>query len=234
MPKAAHVTFTAHGDPPLRLEGLLHRAKAGVPPAGSCVLLHPHAVFRGSMDTWLLASIAHRLAEDGWTVLRFNFRGVGASEGSSGDGTGELHDLLGALAFLDQIAATGGEGESPATGGEGDRPRVAVVGWGFGALVGLLLAEHSARITDWVGIGPPTRRLNAIPSVDPPYHALPEWPARRCVIVGELDQLYPPRWVAVLDPDIVHVMAGADHFMTDRYDEVAEVVSRALKRDPPI
>ncbi|MGH8886009.1 MAG: alpha/beta hydrolase [Egibacteraceae bacterium] len=223
MPTVSHVTFLAHGDPPLKLEGLLHRTEAGTPPVGFCVLLHPHAIFRGSMDTWLLSRVAHRLAEDGWTVLRFNFRGVGASEGTSGDGTGELHDVVGALAFLDKVAGLA-SAEEPSH-------RVAVVGWSFGALVGLLLAEHQVRVTDWVGIGPPTRRLNAITIVDPPYRALPGWPARRCVIVGEFDELYPPRSVAVLDPDVVHVMPGADHFMADRDDEVADVVSRALERD---
>jgi alpha/beta superfamily hydrolase len=227
MPTASHVTFTAHGDPPIKLEGLLHRAKAGGPPVGSCVLLHPHAVFRGSMNAWLLSRIADRLAEDGWTTLRFNFRGVGASEGSCGDGTGELYDVLGALAFLDKVAG------SAAPQGQGEHSdRMAVVGWSFGALVGLLLAEHEVRVTDWVGIGPPTRRLKAIPMVDPPYHALPGWSARRCVIVGELDELYPPRSVAVLDPDVVHIMSGTDHFMADRYEEVADVVSRVLKREP--
>lgn len=224
MPTVSHVTFPAHGDPPLRLEGRLHRTEAGTLPVGSCVLLHPHAIFRGSMDTWLLSRVADRLAEDGWTVLRFNFRGVGASEGISGDGTGELHDVVGALAFLDKIAGLASAEEPPY--------RVAVVGWSFGALVGLLLAEHQVRVTDWVGIGPPTRRLNAIMMVDPPYRALPGWPARRCVIVGEFDELYPPRSVAVLDPDVVHIMPGADHFMADRDDEVADVVSRALERDP--
>jgi len=225
MPEAAHVTFTTHGDPPLRLEGLLHRAKAGTASVGRCVILHPHAAFRGSMDTWLLSRIASRLAEDGWNTLRFNFRGVGASEGSSGDGTGELHDALGALAFLNEISP--GEQEAVSS-------RVAVVGWGFGALVGLLLAEHPVRITDWVGIGPPTRCLKAIPMVEPPSHALAGWPARRCVIVGELDQLYPPRSVAVLAPDSVHVVAAADHFMTDRYEEIADIVARVLRRDAPI
>ncbi len=185
------------------------------------------------MDAWLLSRIADRLAEDGWTVLRFNFRGVGASEGSSGDGTGELHDVLGGLAFLDKVAGmagAGGRGESPhEPGGRGESPcRVAVVGWSFGALVGLLLAKYQVRVTDWVGIGPPTRRLRAIPMVDPPYHALPGWSARRCVVVGELDELYPPRSVGVLDPDVVHVMPGADHFMAGRDEEVADVVSRVL------
>jgi hypothetical protein len=182
-------------------------------------------MFGGTMDTWLLPGIATRLASDGWTVLRMNFRGVGASEGESTDGSGEVLDALGALAFLDEVAGP----PEPA-----QNLRRAVIGWCFGALVGLLLAEHDAAVTvtDWVGIGPPTRRLKAIPFTEPPYQALPGWRARRCVIVGEFDQLYPPGSVAVLDPDVVHVVPGADHFMADRDEEVVDVVWKALRTTP--
>ncbi|MGH8909877.1 MAG: alpha/beta hydrolase [Egibacteraceae bacterium] len=219
MPQLSHVTFKASGEPPIRLEGQLHRPDREAATAGACLLLHPHPMFGGSMDVWLLSRVAGRLASEGWTVLRLNFRGVGASEGESSDGSGEVLDALGALAFLDEV-----------TCGAGSCHRRAVVGWSFGALVGLLLAKHAITVSDWVGIGPPTRRLKALPIVDPPYRALPGWRARRCVIVGEFDQLYPPGSVAVLDPDVVHVVPGADHFMADRYEEVADVVSRALRR----
>jgi alpha/beta superfamily hydrolase len=219
MPQLSHVIFKASGEPPLRLEGQLHRPDRSAAAVGVCLLLHPHAMFGGSMNVWLLSQVAERLVSEGWMVLRPNFRGVGKSEGESSDGSGEVLDALGALAFLDQM-----------TGPAGRASRRVVVGWSFGALVGLLLAEHRITITDWVGISPPTRRLKALSMVDPPYRALSGWRARRCVIVGELDQLYPPGSVAVLDPDVVHVVPGADHFMTDHDEEVADVVSRALRR----
>ena len=219
MPLVSHVTFNAAGHPAYRLEGLLHRPERAAETVGACVLLPPHPMFGGTMETWLLERVAERLAADGWIALRVNFRGVGASEGSTSDGSGEVWDALGALAFLDTLAVPGA--------------RRAVVGWSFGALVGLLLAEHDTAVTDWVGIGPPTRSLKAIAMAEPPYEALPEWPARRCVIVGELDLLYPPRSVAVLYPDLIHVVPGADHFMGERGEEVAEVVSRALRRAAP-
>jgi alpha/beta superfamily hydrolase len=213
MPKVSDVIFAAAGSPPYRLEGLLHSADPAADAAGSCLLLPPHPLFGGSMETWLLARLAERLAADGWTALRINFRGVGRSEGTTSDGSGEVFDALGALAFLDEEAPCG---------------RRAVIGWSFGALVGMLLAEHDVRVDDWVGIGPPTRALRAIPLVDPPYETLRLWEARRCVIVGEFDELYPPRTVAVLHPDVVHVVPGADHFMADRDDEIAGSVARAL------
>ena len=180
------------------------------------------------METWLLLRVATRLSSEGWTVLRVNFRGMGASEGESTDGSGEVLDALGALRFLEMATLEKATEPSPRPDAQG---RLAVVGWSFGALVGLLLAEHEAPVTDWIGIGPPTRRLNALAIADPPYSALPGWRAHRSVIVGEFDQLYPPGSVAVLEPDVVHVVPGADHFMADRDDEVADVVSRALRRN---
>jgi alpha/beta superfamily hydrolase len=221
MPKVSDVIFAAAGTPSYRLEGLLHHPEPRAGDPGSCLLLPAHPLFGGSMETWLLGRVAERLVADGWTVLRINFRGVGASEGCSSDGSGEVWDALGALAFLDQVA--------PALDPANPRRR-AVVGWSFGALVGMLLAEHDVRVTDWVGIGPPTRSLRAIPLADPPYETLRQWGARRCVIVGEHDELYPPRTVAVLHPDLVHVVPDADHFMADRDEEVASAVARALAR----
>jgi len=219
MPLVSHVTFTAEGLPAYRLEGLLHRPERGAGTVGGCVLLAPHPMFGGSMETLLLEQVAERLAADGWTALRVNYRGVGASEGSTSDGSGEVWDALGALKFLGTLADPG--------------PRRAVVGWSFGALVGLLLAEHDTAGTDWIGMGPPTRPLKAIAMAEPPYQALPGWPAHRCAIVGELDELYPPRSVAVLCLDVVHIVPGADHFMADRGEEVAEAVSRALAQAAP-
>lgn len=223
MPQPAHVTFTSSGEPALRLEGQLHCPAPGTAAGGACLLLPAHPMFGGSMETWLLLRVATRLSSEGWTVLRVNFRGMGASEGESTDGSGEVLDALGALSFLEKATEP-----SPRPDAQG---RLAVVGWSFGALVGLLLAEHEAPVTDWIGIGPPTRRLNALAIADPPYSALPGWRAHRSVIVGEFDQLYPPGSVAVLEPDVVHVVPGADHFMADRDDEVADVVSRALRRN---
>jgi alpha/beta superfamily hydrolase len=163
------------------------------------------------MDVWLLPAIAERLAEHGWASLRFNFRTVGRAEPT--DGRAECADLE---AALDVLAARLPEVS-----------RLAVVGWSFGALVGMLYGPQDPRITDWVGIGAPTRFADQAPMALPPAD-LDRWSVRKTVIVGEHDTFFPPSTVGVLHPDTVHIVPGADHFLFDRDDEVADLVVSAL------
>lgn len=207
---------TDEASPPL-LEGRLRRPASRPARPRIAVLCHPHPAFGAHMDVWLLPTIGARLAQEGWTVLRFNVRGVGRSEPGPGtwDGSSERHDLAGALAAArDQVD---------------DAPeRVAIVGWSFGALLGLLHGVADPSVTDWVGIGPPTRPVDALDMVPLPYGEVRAWSARRTVVVGEHDQFFPPDTVEALAPAVVHVVSGADHFLFDRDREVADLVASAL------
>jgi uncharacterized protein len=204
-----HVRFRAADDLALTLDGRLrspHRT-----PAGIAVLTHPHPSYGGNMDVWLLPTIAERLAEHGWASLRFNFRSAGS--GAPCDGHAETGDLAGAVGFV--------------VGAFPDLSRVALVGWSFGALVGMLYGPTDPRVTDWVGIGAPTRVVSQAPMAPPPT-GLAGWTARKTVIVGEHDTFFPPSTVGVLAPDVVQVVPGADHFLFDRDDEVADLIVTAL------
>lgn len=178
---------------------------------GAAVICHPHPAYGGNMDVWLLPTIAERLAGHGWASLRFNFRTAGRAEPT--DGRSECADLAAALDF---VAA-----RLPGVN------RVAVVGWSFGALVGMLHGPHDPRVTDWVGIGAPTRYAEQAPMALPPAD-LDRWSARKTVIVGEHDTFFPPSTVEVLHPDAVHIVPGTDHFLFDRDDEVADLVVSVL------
>src|SRR5687768_358153 len=96
------------------------------------------------MDNWLLPALAAALADVGWASVRFNFRGTGASEGQYGGGFAEVADVAGAFSHLDAVLPRG----------EVSPHRRALVGWSFGALVGLRYAA-SYPLDDWVGIAPP-------------------------------------------------------------------------------
>ena len=63
-------------------------------PRGVAVIAHPHPLFSGTMDNKLVQSLARAFVASGWTSVRFNFRGVGASEGVHDEGRGELEDML--------------------------------------------------------------------------------------------------------------------------------------------
>lgn len=175
---------------------------------GAALLLHPHPAFGGHMDVWLLPTIAQRLADASWATLRINFRGVEGSGGHSSGGLHESRDAAGGVAWLRAHVP-----EVP----------IAVVGWSFGAMVGLRLGTTVAA---WVGIGTPTRHVDEVPLTGP---LVPEvLPPRRTAIVGEHDQFFPPDTLDVLSPHHTVVVASADHFMFDADEVVARHVVAAL------
>src|SRR6202021_3432189 len=80
-----------------RLEGRFHPAKQrGAPIA---IVLHPHPQFGGTMNNQIVYNMYYAFAERGFSVLRFNFRGVGRSQGAFDHGQGELSDSASALAW---------------------------------------------------------------------------------------------------------------------------------------
>jgi uncharacterized protein len=91
---------------------------AGAAPAGA-VITHPHPLYGGSMNNNVVWTATRALGERGWSTLRVNFRGVGASTGSYGGGLAETADVAAALAFLQSRAPGPGY----------------VVGYSFGAAV---------------------------------------------------------------------------------------------------
>ena len=139
-------------------------AAAGVAPRGVAVIAHPHPLFGGTMDNKVVQTLARACAQAGWKVIRFNFRGVGASAGAYDEGRGETHDLL---AVLEQTANLG-------------QP-VVLGGFSFGAFVACSAAQvlmaHEAerpdeqrRLRHLLLAGTAASRF-AVPPVDARLHA---------------------------------------------------------------
>src|SRR5882757_453284 len=89
--------FTLAG-PAGTIEALRDEPAAGQPLRGTAVIAHPHPLFGGTMDNKVVQTLARAFVQSGWTALRFNFRGVGASEGEHDEGRGESDDLLAVVA----------------------------------------------------------------------------------------------------------------------------------------
>ena len=157
------VAFRSEG---LTLEGILHQpASAPFPAAAVC---HPHPLYGGDMNNYVVVAVCQALAEAGIASLRFNFRGVGRSEGEYGDGLGERADAAAALVYLRQLAAV-------------DPDKVGIVGYSFGAAVALAAADE---------------RVAAVAAISPPSfgQGAPDL-AVRCptlLIAGEQDEIAPP------------------------------------------
>lgn len=211
MPTAtSQVTFSSRDPAVPQLAGRLRLPEPGQTPAGACVVCAPHPVFGGHMDVWLLPRISEALAERGWLALRFDF-----APRPDADGTAETADLAGALDYCDDLVP--------------QVTRRAIVGWSFGALVGLLHGLTDPRVTDWVAIAPPTRPVEGVPLAPTPFAAAAGWSARRTILVGSEDRYFPPRTVKAFEPDRVVVVEGADHFFFDQDAEVARHVVEALR-----
>ncbi len=96
----------------------------GTCPAGVAVIAHPHPLFGGTMDNKVVQTLARAWVLCGWRAVRFNFRGVGGSEGAYDEGRGELQDML-AVAAHSMAGEPGGQGPLP----------LALAGFSFGAFV---------------------------------------------------------------------------------------------------
>lgn len=76
------------------VEALRDEPSGGIPAKGVAVIAHPHPLFGGTMDNKVVQTVARAFTQCGWTAVRFNFRGVGASAGMHDGGAGEADDLL--------------------------------------------------------------------------------------------------------------------------------------------
>ena len=179
-------------------------------PRGIAVVAHPHPLFGGTMDNKVVQTIARAAVQAGWTAVRFNFRGVGASEGTHDEGRGEVDDML---AVLQQAAPQG---------------PIALAGFSFGAFVTtrVLHTQWSARdVQRVVLVGTATSRF--------PTAALPADAHERTLVVhGEEDDTVELASVmAWARPQSlpVTVVPGVGHFFHGQLPLLKSLVHRHLR-----
>jgi uncharacterized protein len=197
------ITFHSKGQPAFLLEGIIHEPRTQGSLAPIVVICHPQPA-SSDMNDALNVALACSLSEAGMLVLRFNFRGVGRSQGQQTDGRLEPLDLAGALdAVLTQ------PGINPA--------KLCVIGHGFGAYIALLYAPFDTRIRTLVAISLPIfRTASGFPR---PF----ERP--KLFVTGEFDEICP---LYKLEPFVeqqpgprgIKVITGARHLMRG-YEEAA-------------
>ena len=182
----------------------------GVAARGVVVIAHPHPLFGGTMDNKVVQTLARAFVQCGWQAVRFNFRGVGATEGVYDEGRGELQDLL---AVVQQVAPQG---------------TLALAGFSFGAFV----TSHAVQ-TLWpqraiekiVLVGTAASRF-AVADIPPEAHA------HTLTLHGEQDDTVP--LAAVMDwarPQTlpVTVIPGGGHFFHGQLPLLKNSVVRHLR-----
>lgn len=196
-----------------RIEVLRDAPADGVAPRGVAVIAHPHPLFGGTMDNKVVQTLARAFVQCGWAALRFNFRGVGATEGVHDEGRGEAEDFL---AVVRQYAPDG---------------PLALAGFSFGSFVmsQTLAALWPARqIEKLVFVGAAASRFQ-VAQVPQELHE------RTLVIHGEHDDTVP--LAAVMDwarPQVlpVTVVPGGSHFFHGQLPLLKSLVVRHLSSAP--
>jgi len=194
----------------VELEAVLWEPE-GTVPRGAALLCHPHPLHGGTMNNRVIYRAAKGAVEAGLAALRFNFRGVGASTGSHDKGHAERTDTGSLLDWL--------QGRYP-------QLPLALIGFSFGAWIGLKAGQRDPRVKALVGLGLPISAYdfgflldNDIPSL---------------FIIGTRDEFCPDQEMRLLAARLpptssVHWLEGADHFFTRQIDQVQALVRNFLR-----
>jgi len=204
--KSAPATF-ACGD--IQLEGAWHLPETASP-TPAVVVCHPHPLYGGSMDNNVVEAICQALAEQSIAAFRFNFRGVGRSEGTFGDGIAEQEDIKSALSMA---ASTSGI----------DPEKIGLTGYSFGAGVAAPAAAQDSRVKLLALVSPALS--------DPDWAQLKHYKIPRFLISGEHDFVIPAAQFRqhlndTAEPKQGEVIPGADHFWQGYEDELSRKVAQ--------
>lgn len=198
-----------------RLEGRYNHSK--MPNAPVALLLHPHPQHGGTMNNKVVYSLYQTFVRRGFSALRFNFRGVGRSQGQFDNGPGEMSDAASALDWMQSY--------NPNASG------CWIGGFSFGAWIGMQLMMRRPEISGFISLAPPA-------SVND-FTFLAPCPSSGLIIHGEKDEVVPVSSVGKLAEKLssqktieidYHVIAGADHLFQDKIDAVSTLINEYLDK----
>ena len=163
------------------------------------VVTHPHPLYGGDMYNSVVASIVMVYQKKGYSTLRFNFRGVGRSQGNYDNGIGEQKDVLAALNYLS----------------ENGTKSLSLAGYSFGAWVNSRINCEEAYLQKMIMVSPPVSFMDFKPFLT--------IPALDLVITGNIDELAPVQMLRKMLPlwnsdARLEVIDGADHFYSGRLE----------------
>ncbi len=196
-----------------RLEGRYSHSK--VPNAPIALLLHPHPQHGGTMNNRIVYTMFHAFTKRGYSALRFNFRGVGRSQGTYDRGEGELSDAASALDWLQTY-----------------NPNASacwIGGFSFGAWIGMQLLMRRPELDGFLSVAPPANMFD--------FSFLAPCPASGLIVHGDRDEIVPEASVTRLvnklssQKDIkidYRRVEGANHFFNEKSEELGRIVDDYL------
>ncbi len=198
-----------------RIEGRYQHSR--VPNAPIAVMLHPHPQYGGTMNNKVVYALYHCFARHGFSVLRFNFRGVGRSQGGYDRGEGELSDAASALDWLQSFNQSASA--------------CWIAGFSFGAWIGMQLLMRRPEISGFVSVAPPANAFD--------FTFLAPCPSSGLIVHGDQDEIVPAPSVNKLVEKLrsqrnleidYRTIAGANHFFHDRLDELDKILDDYLTK----
>ena len=191
------------------MAGRGEKAEANSPIA---IICHPHPLYAGTMDNKVVTTLARTFRDRGWSYLRFNFRGVGKSEGVHDHMHGESEDLN---TLLDLIIA--------------ERPgqKIVLAGFSFGSGVASMVAQQRTDIAHLVVVGPPISKYQYA------YHD--SYPCALSVYQGAEDDVVEPQAVrdwsnSLTSPYSLHWFDGVGHFFHGSLKELSLHLNEELDK----
>ena len=209
------------------LEGAVAAPESEEAPSAGVVICHPHPLFGGNMDNPLVLALQKAVVDRGLLSLRFNFRGVGNSEGPSTGGNREPEDVAAALALLRHWK--GSAGSPRGRGRSKGPPALGVVGYSFGAAMAVAAIGRLKPARAFVLISPPVNVL------DNPVLLRDKRP--KLFLTGDRDRLVPgdslrERVDPLPEPRELILVSGADHswrgYEAVAAQHAAQFLARAL------
>lgn len=186
-----------------RLEGRYSPGKS--PTAPIALILHPHPQHGGTMNNKVVYNMYQQFAERDFATMRFNFRGIGKSQGSYDRGEGELADAASALDWLQSF--------NP------NCRSVWVAGFSFGSWIGMQLLMRRPEIDTFISVAPPANLLD--------FNFLAPCPTSGMIVHGAADTLVPEAAVNKLVQKLSHqrgitidyrLVPGASHFFSEHME----------------
>ena len=198
-----------------RLEARYQKGKDQRSPI--CLVLHPHPRQGGTMNNKIVYNIYHAFKNIGFATLRFNFRGVGKSQGSYDNGVGELTDAASALDWL--------QNENPTA------QNTWIAGFSFGSWLALQLLMRRPEIAGFVAVSPPANLYD--------FSFLAPCPASGLIIQGTDDKIVEAEQVSELADKlnkqknlkiVYKKLIGADHFFKNELDDIQDIITKYVRK----
>ena len=198
-----------------RLEGRFHHEPA--PDAPVAIILHPHPQFGGTMNNQIVYNLYYSFVRRGFSVIRFNFRGVGRSQSLFDNGIGELSDAAAVLDWAQTYSA--------------DSRYCWIAGVSFGAWISMQLLMRRPEIAGFISVAPPANHYD--------FSFLAPCPSSGLIINGAEDKVVPNSSVEELVAklktqrgiEITHeLVPGANHFFEGKVDELMTITDGYLDK----